>query len=69
MAGQEVDVVQYDVKFEDCELCVSAYTHSLRSHTSNVLNDGLRTQVHQYLDSGEMHEWLQVAIKFFLFQR
>lgn len=53
MAGQVVDVSTHRVSFKDCELCVAAYTHSLKSHTSNVFTDGLRTQVHQYLWQGD----------------
>ena len=43
--GQQVEVNIHHVSFYDCELCVAALTHSLKSHTSNVLADGLRTQV------------------------
>lgn len=59
MSGQQVDVVTHRIHFYDCELCVAAFTHSLKSHTSNVMTDQLRTQVHQYLDSQEMHDWLE----------
>ena len=57
--GQQIDVNVFHMNFFDCELCVAAYTHSLKSHTSNILTDGLRTQVHQYLDSSEAHDWLE----------
>jgi hypothetical protein len=59
LAGQRVEVLTQRINFFDCELCVLAYTHSLNSHTSNVLSNGLRTQVHQYLDSSEMRDWLE----------
>jgi len=59
LASQTIIVDKYTIKFAECELCVAAYTHSLKSHTSNVLSEGLRTQVHQYLDSVELVDWLE----------
>jgi hypothetical protein len=60
LVGQTVQVLTHHVQFDECELCVAAYTHSLRSHTSNVMHSGgLRTQVHRYLDSAALRDWLE----------
>ncbi len=60
VADQDVRVDVSHVNFADCELCVTAFTHSLKSHTSNfMLGDGLRTQVHQYLSSAALRDWLE----------
>ncbi len=60
LVGQTVSVVTDHVVFDECELCVAAYTHSLKAHTSNVMIEGgLRTQVHRYLDSADMRDWLE----------
>eukprot|EP00824_Muranothrix_gubernata_P000512 TRINITY_DN1058_c0_g1_i1.p1 TRINITY_DN1058_c0_g1~~TRINITY_DN1058_c0_g1_i1.p1 ORF type:complete len:727 (+),score=124.16 TRINITY_DN1058_c0_g1_i1:317-2182(+) len=59
LLGQKVEFGHSVGSFLDCELCVAAYSHSLKSHTSNIRLDGLRTQVHQYLDSKSLHDWLE----------
>jgi hypothetical protein len=68
--GQTVRVDVSHVQFEQCELCVAAYTHSLKTHTSNVMTAGagaddassgagIRSRIHEYLDSDAMHDWLE----------
>lgn len=59
LAGQTVAVNVSRVSSGECPLCVAALSHSRKPHTSNVLADGLRTQVHEYLHSKELREWLQ----------
>lgn len=46
VADQTVRVDISHVSFDDCELCVTAFTHSLRAHTSTfAAHGGLRSQV------------------------
>lgn len=68
LPGQIVKVDVSHVQFEQCELCVAAYTHSLKTYTSNVMTSadaassgasGMRTKIHEYLDSDAMHDWLE----------
>lgn len=59
LSGQTIEVKIHQVTFEECDLCVAAYSHSLRSHTSNVLAEGLRTQVNQNLEGQTMARWLE----------
>jgi hypothetical protein len=42
----------------ECKLCLAAYAGALRSHTSTVLRGALKTQVHEYIDSKELHHHL-----------
>lgn len=35
-----LQIITYHLMFEECNLCVAAFTHSLKSHTSNILSDG-----------------------------
>jgi hypothetical protein len=58
LAGQSVTTSVKELSFQSCEPCVAAFAQSLKSHTSDVVRGGLRTQVHQYLDSRELHDWL-----------
>eukprot|EP00697_Spironema_sp_BW2_P015949 gnl/Spiro4/7009_TR3638_c0_g1_i1.p1 gnl/Spiro4/7009_TR3638_c0_g1~~gnl/Spiro4/7009_TR3638_c0_g1_i1.p1 ORF type:complete len:711 (+),score=187.76 gnl/Spiro4/7009_TR3638_c0_g1_i1:60-2135(+) len=60
--GQTLELGQSQGSFVECELCVSALSHSSRSHTSNILaggSSGLRTVVHQYVDAAALHRWLR----------
>ncbi len=62
LPGQRVRVYTYHVRFEECELCVSAFTHALKVHSSPVADPaqgGLRMQMHSYLDSAELKDWLE----------
>ena len=59
MAGQEVNIVQHRIHFDECELCVSSLAHALRSHTSLTRGSTLGTQVHEYIDVPEMARWLR----------
>ena len=59
LPGQTVSFESTTQSFWQCEPCVAAYTHSLKSHTSNVMRNGLQTLVHPYVDSAELHAWLQ----------
>jgi hypothetical protein len=59
MAGQEVNIVQHRIHFDECELCVSSLAHALRSHTSLTRGSSLGTQVHEYIDVPEMARWLR----------
>jgi len=59
LAGQSVSVETHFLSFEDCDLCVAAFSHALRTHPAgDVLKDGLKTSVSQYLDASDLHEWL-----------
>ncbi len=58
LPGQHISATQEVRTFRSCEACVAALTHSLKSHNSNVVRGGLRTQVHQYIDSAELNSWL-----------
>eukprot|EP00300_Choanocystis_sp_HF-7_P002301 c11771_g1_i1.p1 GENE.c11771_g1_i1~~c11771_g1_i1.p1 ORF type:complete len:735 (-),score=165.05 c11771_g1_i1:88-2292(-) len=60
MAGQSISFARTEVSFGECDLCALAFRQSVRTHSSNVLHsNGLRTQIHPYLDSKELHFWLQ----------
>jgi len=55
MKGQNVVYNRTVVQMHDCKLCLAAYAGALRSHTSTVLRGNLKTQVHEYVDSKELH--------------
>eukprot|EP00808_Paulinella_micropora_P025444 g2189.t1 len=60
LLGQEISVMARSLSFEECTLCVSAYTNSLKSHTSRYrAGKSFRTVLHPYLDSQVMHDWLE----------
>jgi hypothetical protein len=41
LIGQSIEIETFHMTFAECELCVSAYTHSLKTHMSNVVSDGI----------------------------
>jgi len=55
MQGQTILYNRSVVQMDDCKLCLAAYANSLRSYTSTVLRGQLKTQVHEYIDSKELH--------------
>jgi len=60
VADQDVEVSVSQVSFDQCELCVAAFSHATKSHTSNfIAGENLKTQMHLYLDSGALHDWLE----------
>jgi len=59
LVGQRIIYTKTETDFADCEKCAAAMTQALKSHTSTVLSGGLRSHVHQYIDSVELHHWLQ----------
>ncbi|EKX39432.1 hypothetical protein GUITHDRAFT_114391 [Guillardia theta CCMP2712] len=56
--GQTILYNRTVVQLNDCKFCLAAYAASLKSHTSTVFRGQLKTQVHEYLDSKELHEQL-----------
>ena len=56
MQGQNIMYNRSVVQMNECKLCLAAYAAALRSHTSTVLRGQLKTQVHEYIDSKELHE-------------
>lgn len=58
MQGQSISFNRTVVQLNECKFCLAAYAASLRSHTSTVLRDTMRTQVHEYVDSKELHNQL-----------
>ena len=46
------------MNLNDCKFCLAAYAASIRSHTSTVLRGTMRTNVHEYVDSKELHSQL-----------
>lgn len=55
MQGQTILYNRSVVQMDECKLCLAAYAASLRSYTSTVLRGQLKTQVHEYVDSKELH--------------
>eukprot|EP00741_Cyanophora_paradoxa_P025372 tig00000367_g24491.t1 len=51
LAGQEVAFERADTDFAECPACSAALHLARRSHTSTVLQGGLKAHVHEYLDS------------------
>jgi len=58
MQGQTLSYNRSVVQLNDCKFCLAAYAAAMRSHTSTVLRGTLKTQVHEYLDSKELHKQL-----------
>lgn len=58
MQGQNIMYNRSVVQMNECKFCLAAYAAALRSHTSTVLRGQLKTQVHEYMDSKELHEQL-----------
>ena len=56
--GQDIQYNRSVVQMNECKLCLAAYAGALRSHTSTVLRGALKTQVHEYIDSKELHHHL-----------
>ena len=71
LPGQRVELSVVHTSFAECAECVAAYAAAVKSHSSavrtpdggggggeGVAGDALRTEVHSYLDSAELHRWL-----------
>jgi hypothetical protein len=56
--GQDVDIQYSHISLENCPLCLTALSNSLKSHTSTSVGLTMETHVHQYIDSKEMAYWL-----------
>eukprot|EP00003_Mantamonas_plastica_P013822 TRINITY_DN2402_c0_g2_i6.p1 TRINITY_DN2402_c0_g2~~TRINITY_DN2402_c0_g2_i6.p1 ORF type:complete len:520 (+),score=112.14 TRINITY_DN2402_c0_g2_i6:49-1560(+) len=66
LQGQDIEFEHRVFPFRDCKMCVQAYAHALKSHTSTVYLSELKTQVHQYLDSKMLHHWLNHLQELFM---
>lgn len=58
IAGNRVEVRIQHVKMEDCEVCAVAFARALRTTSSKVAVEGLRTPIQEYLSSEKLVESL-----------
>jgi len=56
--NQEIHFKKSELSLVDNNICAAIYTNSLSTHTSTVVRSTIASQVHQYLDSKEVHFWL-----------
>lgn len=56
--GQKVVVEEHMVSFAHCDLCVTAYTRALKSHTGRAPGREFRVESSHFLDTSELQHWL-----------